>query len=84
MEEEKKKKRNKKKKTKQSKAAENITADAGDTASLDQNHASNGEDDHGQVSGTADAHNGLQNMKVDLNGHRPNWTESVSFGFLSM
>lgn len=82
MEEEKKKKRNKKKKNKQSKAGEDVVVDAGETASLDQNHVSNGQDDHVQVcSETADGHNDVQNMNVGLNGHRPNGTDVVSFGF---
>ncbi|XP_062166156.1 uncharacterized protein LOC133872603 isoform X2 [Alnus glutinosa] len=76
MEEEKKKKRNKKKKNKQSKAGEDVAVDAGETASLDQNHVSNGQDDHDQVcSETADAQNDVQNVNVGLNGHRPNGTE---------
>ncbi|XP_059462632.1 uncharacterized protein LOC132191556 isoform X2 [Corylus avellana] len=76
MEEEKKKKRNKKKKNKQSKAGEDVAVDAGETASLDQNHVSNGQDDHGQVcSETADARNDVQNMNVGLNGHQPNCSE---------
>jgi hypothetical protein len=79
MEEEKKKKRNKKKKNK---AGEDVAVDAGETASLDQNHVSNGQDDHDQVcSETADAQNDVQNVNVGLNGHRPNGTEGVSFGF---
>ncbi|XP_042946626.1 uncharacterized protein LOC122279822 isoform X14 [Carya illinoinensis] len=75
MEEEMKKKRNKKKKRKQSKATEDIAVDAGETASLDQNHESNGQDDNGQVSETADAHNHVQNINVDPKGHLPNGTE---------
>jgi hypothetical protein len=82
MEEEKKKKRNKKKKNKQSKAGEDVAVDAGETASLDQNHVGNGQDDHGQVcSETADARNDVRNMNVGLNGHQPNASEGVSFGF---
>ncbi|KAF5471417.1 hypothetical protein F2P56_008217 [Juglans regia] len=78
MEEEMKKKRNKKKKRKQSKATEDIAVDAGETASLDQNHESNGQDDNGQVSETADAHNDVQNINVDPNGRLPNGTEGAS------
>ncbi|KAG6693327.1 hypothetical protein I3842_10G163400 [Carya illinoinensis] len=78
MEEEMKKKRNKKKKRKQSKATEDIAVDAGETASLDQNHESNGQDDNGQVSETADAHNHVQNINVDPKGHLPNGTEGAS------
>ncbi|XP_041027582.1 lamin-like protein isoform X4 [Juglans microcarpa x Juglans regia] len=75
MEEEMKKKRNKKKKRKQSKATEDVAVDAGETASLDQNHESNGQDDNGQVSETADAHNDVQNINVDPNGHLRNGTD---------
>lgn len=76
-----KKKRNKKKKRKQGKAAEDIAVDAGETASLDQNHDTNGQDDNDQVSETADTHNDVQNINVNLNGHLPNGTEVVSFRF---
>jgi hypothetical protein len=87
MEDEKKKKRNKKKKNKQNKATEDVAAGEPDS-SLDQNnHESNGQDDHihgqVQVSETVHAHNvDVPNVNMDLNGHLLNGTgESVSVYF---
>uniref|UniRef100_A0A2N9FHZ1 Uncharacterized protein n=1 Tax=Fagus sylvatica TaxID=28930 RepID=A0A2N9FHZ1_FAGSY len=83
MEDEKKKKRNKKKKNKQNKATEDVAAGEPDS-SLDQNnHESNGQDDHihgqVQVSETVHAHNvDVPNVNMDLNGHLLNGTGESS------
>lgn len=78
MEDEKKKKKNKKKKNKQSKTAEEgAFSGGGETASVNQNHLSNGKDGHCQVSQAADVQNDVQDADVDLNRHRPNDSECV-------
>ncbi|XP_024022442.1 uncharacterized protein LOC21387733 isoform X3 [Morus notabilis] len=79
MEDEKnKKKRNKKKKNKQNKTADEVAAvGGGEATSEDQNHASNGKDDHGQIAESADVGNGGKDLDVGLTRNGPNGTDSM-------
>lgn len=75
MEDEKKKKKNKKKKNKQAKTvAEEVAVGGGETASVAQNHQSNGKDGQGQVSEAAVDRNYVD---ADFYRHQPNGTECV-------
>lgn len=83
MEDEKnKKKRSKKKKNKQNKAADEVAGGGGEAASENQNPATNGKDDHGQISKSKDVGNEAKDSDVYLARNGGNGKDSVSTDIL--